>query len=517
MTEPLKPLRTPVDQFRFAAQKSTAKAARFVPNQAIAGAPIQPPGAPPQAKQIVPQTVNPPEIVFNGISNATCANVNGGFTYQPSDMALAVGDTFVGVLQGVNDCISVFDKNGNQQAGYPKSTPTFFNTILNTSDPRMIYDWINHRYYFVIITYPNNCGSGCPGAAFYNLAVSVGDDPTGGWCTYQINVATSPNPSGVGPFRYALPDYPRLGQDRQAVYLASNLFQAGSYIGEEILALPKAGLQACGTVSSTTFTGISNGFTIQPANIFSASDNPKSMYFVTSNNGTSNNLVVSSLHDPFGTPTFTQTVITTTNTYSTPPDATQQGSAVLIATGDSRISGSAYYAAGSIYAALCTNGGNGEPGIILYQIQPFVDTSGTASDGSILTARILNEIFLRGATGTTDAWYYPVQVPDPEGNVSTVYGFSNSTTYASVAYMSRRAAQTLGTVPDAGVFAVIGQGPFTGSRWGDYFAAAPAGLVSGGGTGGFPKWWYAGQYASAVSTRWNTAIGRSGYNAIGQE
>ena len=147
------------------------------------------------------------------------------------------------------------------------------------------------------------------------------------------------------------------------------------------------------------------------------------MYFVTSYNSTSNNLVVSSLHDPFGTPTFTQTVITTTNTYSPPPDATQQGSAVLIATGNSRISGSAYYAAGSIYAALCTNGGNGEPGIILYQIQPFIDTSGTASDGSILTARILNEIFLRGATGTTNAWYYPVQVPDPKGNVSTVYGF----------------------------------------------------------------------------------------------
>ena len=219
MSEPLKPLRIPVDQFRFAAQKSTAKAARFAPNQAIAGAPSQPPGAPPQAKQIVPQTVNPPEIVFNGISNATCANVNGGFIYQPSDMALAVGDTFVGVLQGVNNCISVFDKNGNQQAGYPKSTPTFFSTILNTSDPRMIYDWINHRYYFVIITYPDNCGNGCPGAAFYNLAVSTGDDPTGGWCTYQINVATSPIPSGAGPFRYALPDYPRLGQDRQAVYL----------------------------------------------------------------------------------------------------------------------------------------------------------------------------------------------------------------------------------------------------------------------------------------------------------
>jgi hypothetical protein len=54
-------------------------------------------------------------------------------------------------------------------------------------------------------------------------------------------------------------------------------------------------------------------------------------------------------------------------------------------------------------------------------------------------------------------------------------------------------------------------------RWGDYFATAPAGLVSGGGTGGFPKMWFAGQYASSTSTQWNTAIGRTGYNAIGQD
>src|SRR5205807_3644449 len=107
------------------------------------------------------QTVNA-ELVFNGISNATCAAVNGGLDFRPSDMALAVGDTPVGVLQGVNDCLSVFDKLGNQQAGYPKATPTFFGTTLNTSDPRAIYDWINHRYYFVIILIQTVGVMACP-------------------------------------------------------------------------------------------------------------------------------------------------------------------------------------------------------------------------------------------------------------------------------------------------------------------------------------------------------------------
>jgi hypothetical protein len=521
-TEVNKPFRYPEDPLTFSQQKSQAKAMRFTPNGAMPGIPLQTPGVPVQmGSGLVPkQSLNltvPAEIVFNGISNATCAAVNGGSNFRPSDMALAVGDANVGVLQGVNDCLIVFDKSGNQQAGYPKATPTFFNTALNTSDPRMIYDWINHRYYFVVITYPNGCGNGCPGAAFYNLAVSLSDSPNANWCFYQFNVATSPNPNGTGSLRYSLPDFPRLGQDRQAVYLASNLYQNGSYISEEVLALPKAGLMACTTISYTTVTAITQGFTIQPANVFSPGDDPKSMYFVTSFSGTSNSLVVSSLHDPFGTPTFTQTTVTTSNTYSLPPDATQQGSATLIAVGDTRISGSAYYAAGSIYAALSTNGGGGEPAMILYQIQPFVDTSGTANDGKISSARILNEILVGGGS---NAWYYPAQVPDQEGNVTTVFGFSSSTFYASLAYMSRRAAQAVGTVPDSGIFAVNGQGPYvtvSPQRWGDYFAAAPAGLVSGGGTGGVPKMWFAGQYASGVSSQWNTAIGRTGYIAINQD
>jgi hypothetical protein len=520
-TEVNKPFLYPEDPLTFSQQKSQAKAMRFMLNGAMPGIPLQTPSVPVQVglvpKQSLNQTVTP-EIVFNGLSNATCAAVNGGSNFRPSDMALAVGDANVGVLQGVNDCLIVFDKSGNQQAGYPKATPTFFNTTLNTSDPRMIYDWINHRYYFVIITYPNGCGNGCPGAAFYDLAVSLSDSPTANWCFYQFNVATSPNPNGTGSLRYALPDFPRLGQDRQAVYLASNLYQNGSYISEEVLALPKAGLMACAGISYTTVTSITQGFTIQPANVFSPGDDPKSMYFVTSFNGTSNSLVVSSLHDPFGTPTFTQTTVTTSYTYSLPPDATQQGSSTLIAVGDARISGSPYYAAGSIYAALSTNGGNGEPAMILYQIQPFVDTSGTANDGKISSARILNEI-LWGGTGS-NAWYYPDQVPDQEGNVTTVFGFSSSTNYASLAYISRRAAQAVGTLPDGGVFAASGLGPYvtvSPQRWGDYFATAPAGLVSGGGTGGVPKMWFAGQYASSISSQWNTAIGRTGYIAINQD
>ena len=380
----------------------------------------------------------------------------------------------------------------------------------------MIYDWINHRYIYVLISYDAaSCNVNCAAPSHYHLAVSAGDDPTGGWCTYKLNVGTGPDP--VGGF-YFLNDFPRLGQDRQAIYIASNLFRP-NYVSEEILAIPKSFLYTCGAGSYTVFFGFGGasgqGFTIQPANVFSPADQPKSMYFVTSFCcAADNHLVISAIHDPFGTPTLSRVTIAAANTYSTPPGATQMGTGTLIDAGDQRISGSPYYAAGSIYAALTTNGGAGEPAIIMYQIQPFVVTDGSANDGKIASARILNEI--THGIGSPFAFYYPAQQPDGEGNVTTVFSYSDATHFPSVAYASRRAAQAKDTWPDSGVFARNGTGPYTGGRWGDYLATAPAGLVSGGGTGGFPKMWFAGMWADNAND-WKTVIGRTGYLSIDQD
>ena len=530
--EPKMPSRVPVDPLTYQAMKSQAS----MPRAAVQGKGwnSQPPTSMPAAQSnLQAQTVNPPEATFFGISTVSCAAVNGNLVFSPSDMALAVGDTTVGVLQAVNDCISVFDKTtGAQQAGFPKAIPSFFALPAshpNTADPRLLFDWINHRYLFVVISFPNGCGNGCPSAAFYNLAVSVSDNPAGAYCLFTF--PTVVGQSGTGSTSFPLPDFPRLGQSRDAVFLVGNDFRGGGFIGEEVIALPKglggtsgnAGLySACGTAFGyTTVVIINNGFTMQPATNFSPYDDPKSMYFVSSDFGTSNQLVLTSFHDPFnidGAISFTQVRINVANTYSLPPGASQCSTGTKIDTGDTRISGTAMYAAGSIYAALSTGISNGTAGIISYQIQPFVTTGGGATDGQITGGRVLNEIVrANSGGGSTSSWYYPVQQPDPEGNITTVFGFSTATTCPSVVYLSRRAAQAVNTDPDDGVFAAIGAGPNTSGRWGDYNATAPAGMVSGGGTGGFPKMWFAGMVgASTGGLNWNTVIGRTGYNAINQ-
>jgi hypothetical protein len=150
------------------------------------------------------------------------------------------------------------------------------------------------------------------------------------------------------------------------------------------------------------------------------------------------------IHSPLSSPTLSGTFIATANNYSLPPNASQPGGANTIDTGDTRISGMAMYNAGSIYASInAANRSNSE--VILYQIQPFV-TAGGAADGQIAGARILNEFI--HSNGAFDA-YYATQQPDPEGNVTYVWNYSSSpaSAFASLAYSSRRAAQTNGTEP----------------------------------------------------------------------
>jgi len=449
-------------------------------------------------------------IVYNSTTEAGCGFVT------PADQAIAVGDTQVGVLQVINVCVNVFDKTGILQAGYPKSLTSFVGlpSSTPTTDPRAIYDWINQRYIVTFIQFDPTQAT----ASSYYIAVSAADNPAGAYCVYNLPVQSVGVSGGVFP----LPDFPRLGQDRQAIYLASNIFNP-SYKWEEILALPKAQMYACQSISfsfffNLTFGGVPTDST-QPANVFDPADNPRSEYLVTSKNiffsDPKNGLIVWAIHSPLSSPTLTGTSVATTNNYSIPPNASQPGGTNDVDTGDNRISGMAMYNAGSIYASInAANGSHSEA--ILYQIQPFV-TAGGANDGKIASAKILNEIVHGSSAFDT---YYATQQPDPEGNVTYAWNYSDSAThFPSLVYSSRRSAQSVGTEPDGGMVAVSGAGFYGQGRWGDYTAVAPAGIPSGlgaaGALGSKSKMYFAGMFARSDGT-WQTAIGWNGYTAITQ-
>ncbi|MGH6846221.1 MAG: hypothetical protein ACREC0_01920, partial [Methylocella sp.] len=209
-------------------------------------------------------------------------------------------------------------------------------------------------------------------------------------------------------------------------------------------------------------------------------------------------------HSPLSSPTLNGVSVATANNYSIPPNASQPGGTNDIDTGDNRISGMAMYNAGSIYASInAANGSHSEA--ILYQIQPFV-TAGGANDGKIASAKILNEIVHGGGFDV----YYATQQPDPEGNVTYAWNFSSATQFPTLAFSSRRAAQSAGTEPDGGFFVSETGGFYNQSRWGDYTAVAPSGI-----TLSIPVMWFAGMYARSDGT-WGTVIGKNGFTSITQ-
>src|SRR5256885_7849908 len=79
---------------------------------------------------------------------------------------------------------------------------------------------------------------------------------------------------------------------------------------------------------------------------------------------------------PASSPVAAVVTVGTANNYSTPPAASQPGGANTIDALDNRISGMSFFNAGSIYASVNTNGGSGTPAFVLFQVQPFVDSSG---------------------------------------------------------------------------------------------------------------------------------------------
>ena len=456
-----------------------------------------------------------------GATVAFVGNVETNLT--PSDMALAVGDDTppYPVLQAVNNSISIFKKSGAIAPGYPKTLNSFFGSGLFIFDPRALYDPANHRYILsaAAIDSTNNRG-------FTFVAVSAGPDPGGVYFIYAIATQTA---SAFG-------DFPRIGQDHQAIYLATNIFSltSGNYFYEQWDLLPKAAMYAGAGFTYWSFGNIAGTATdsTQPANVWQPTDDPRAEFLVGSRNvagcfqaSSINGLFVWAVANPVFVnasfpPEFSVVFLPTAVNYSVPQSATQPGTSALIDTGDCRISGEVTYNAGSLYAALTTGTSAGYPGIIQYQIQPFLGKdNNTRCTGSftnlcpdITVAAMRNEIILLYCCNL--ASYYPTQQPDPEGNVTTVYNVSgngsNAPFFGSTVYLSRRVTQPPGSIGvDSGIVLAGGATTYTQGRWGDYTGVSP-----NFGTGP-NNVWFSGMFTNS-SHNWSTAVGKAGFTAINQ-
>lgn len=461
---------------------------------------------------------------FDGIRRSTCA----GDSEKP-DMALAVGDERYPyrVVQVNNACIALFKNDGALKPGYPKPLAALFNrTGFRLLDPRALYDWRRGRY--IIIAVDRAAKQGDQDDGSYWIAVSKNDnaDPGGDYFVYRV-----PMPTGG---RNAFADFPRLGQDKNTIYIASNKFDtsnnANKFIYEEWLVLPKSSVYSGQGFShryiyNTRIDGLLTD-TSHPANVWHPDDDPPAGLFVASKNplisapnhhacqdgnGVCNGLFVWAV-DPVPVPPVVSAVaIPTTHNYALPPEVdggnNGKGRTASINPGDTTIGGQVGYGAGSLFASLTTKTDQRKAGALLFQLQPQLQKQGNSV--RITSARIVDEVLLNFGEDST---YMATIQPDPQGNTLTVFQRSGPRKFPCLMMMLRPAIQASGTLTSSYVEVGIGESAYYNHAWGDYTAVAPV-LPSSGP----PTMWFAGEftgkamYENWLTKEWCTKVGFSFY------
>ncbi len=353
----------------------------------------------------------------------------GSMSYPP-DTDGAIGPNHY--VETVNRNFAVYDKVTGAEI-----TNILLGAFLpgSNGDPRVLFDHHSQRWIVLVTDFS--------ATATDFLAVSLTDDPTGGW--FKTSFVTAQG-SDVGNW----PDYPTLGVDANGIYTASYMVGGGM----TIFAIDKAPLVAAspslGTI--TAFRGLPWEGAIQPAHTYGT---PGGEYFVSLDAYSSNKLRLRYLTGPLTSPTLNELGTVTVATISSPPNAPALGSSTPLNTVDERLMMSVYRD-GSLWTAH-TVSYSGRAACRWYEIDVATQTiaqSGTVADASLY-------------------YFFPSIMVNQHGNVVMGFTGSNSGQYAACYYTGRLSSDLAGEMADP-VMYKAGTGPqnnidgYGRNRWGDY-------------------------------------------------
>lgn len=254
-----------------------------------------------------PQTAG---INFNG---STGGGASGPF---PPDVMGDVGPTQY--IVGVNGQFVSYNKTTGTADGIINTTPdNFFASVMSsnsgtfTSDPRVRYDRLSKKWYFIIIDVPAGTG-----AIANRVLVGVSPD------------STIKNTTVFKFFFYqhsgTFLDYPTLGIDANALYIGGNLFTlaAGAFSNTIALVIRKSSIQASGPMVTTNLgnllanSGAAGPYT--PQGVDNPDPSATEGYFIGTDNATFGTLMIRRVSTPGGTPTISSNISLTVPTTSSP-------------------------------------------------------------------------------------------------------------------------------------------------------------------------------------------------------
>jgi hypothetical protein len=442
----------------------------------------------------------------------------------PPDPNLAVGPN--DVVEATNVALYFFTRDGSFEgsADIPSLVPGLPASWVVT-DPRVLYDPSNDRFYFTVEAYDTTSGS-CANDVL--LLRTDSGDPTGTWNGFVLFNAKALTAPAV-PFA----DQPGLGFSNNVVAVTWNYFSCtngslGNFAGGQLDVVQKSDLLSVSPTahSVAVFTGgppgnqpvVSLGSTQVQYVVYNNSD--PCLYPFTGPCPKSIGV------DPFtGTPeqqnvtpnTEVDEPITGTSVGVSPPltaSASQSGTSTLLETDDDRLL-NAVWQNGTIWTddtTNCTPSGDSTTRSCLNIVSIDADANGSVTGVHQLPFVGVNGSYL----------YYPAISVDSTGNAVVVFDESSSSTFESIRVAgivggnisSFTTLHTSATFYDNGPTNYMsGHCPTQGCRWGDYSGVAqdpshPADVwVVSEDTGN------ENTVNCPINTCWSTYIGRYTYAA----
>jgi hypothetical protein len=490
----------------------------------------QPGGVTPDAAISAPSggpTMPPPLLSFDGVVSQNNFN-EYGFRLSPPDTDGDVGPNHY--VQAVNILMRIFDKSGTPLTApfrmsdlYAGLPPTSRCATRDDGDPITLYDSFADRWLISQFSFSGVTGGGLPIAPFFQcIAISVTGDPTGAYYAYEFLM---PNLN--------FNDYPKLGVWHDGYYMTTNQFLAPgfSFNGAGAFAFDRTKMLAGDPSASFIYFNLS--LASNPEGIFGMQPSDADGFMPPP--AGSPNVFAYYISTEFDVPPFNIDAIRFFDfhaDFAVPGNSTftqRPGSPLPVAAFDPRHPGGRAdieqpppgIAVDSLSDVLMfrlqyRNFGTHESWVVNHTVNVGTGTTLATHQGAV---RYYEFRRVGGAASAitvheqathnpdTDNRWMGSSALDGNGNMAVGYSVSSTTTFPSVRYAGRLAADPPGGLAQAETSMVAGTGvqTNTGSRWGDYskMSVDPVDDCT---------FWYTQEYYTAASQAtssvgWLTRIG----------
>ncbi len=303
--------------------------------------------------------------------NFTASTYGVNESALPPDPNGAVGPQHF--VEFINGAFAVFNKTDGQNVKQVTDLH-FWSTagvVISpddvTSDPRIIYDPTVQRWFASMVDASASAADPSLNANDFLLAVSASADPTGPWHGFLFQ--TDPT---TGYFA----DFPTLGLDQYALYLAGDFFHgSNSPAGPGLVTIPKTNLlSATPSINNRTWSGVMDyaerGQVLQPAVCFDGSVTGQVLAVTDIGNDSDphSNLVSFAVQNPAGpNASLTASTFIPTDPWMVPDNAdfgapllvvTQPDGTASLMANDARLSAKVYAVGGVLYTVHSTQLGS---------------------------------------------------------------------------------------------------------------------------------------------------------------